>query len=149
MKKAILSFGIILSMTIAAFAQESTTPSLNPNAPKFKFDTEVLDYGTIDQNSNGVREFKFKNVGKEPLIITNAVGSCGCTTPEWPKDPIKPGESAVIKVKYDTNRVGNFEKTVTITSNADETSKVIRIKGSVKAAPAPPANTTAPAGGGK
>lgn len=134
MKKAILSFGIMLTMAFAANAQESATTSLNPNAPKMKFESEVIDYGTIEQNANGVREFKLKNVGKEPLIITNAVGSCGCTTPEWPKEPIKPGESAVIKVKYDTNRIGNFEKTVTITSNADEPSKVIRIKGSVKAA---------------
>lgn len=133
MKKAILSFGIILSMAFVASAQESATESINPNAPKMEFEKEVIDYGTIEQNSNGVREFHFKNTGKEPLIISNAVGSCGCTTPEWPKEPIKPGEKAVIKVKYDTNRIGNFEKTVTITSNASTPQKVLRIRGAVKA----------------
>ncbi|MBN8703523.1 MAG: DUF1573 domain-containing protein [Bacteroidetes bacterium] len=139
MKKAILSIGVVLCLVFASNAQESTTTSINPNAPDMKFETEVMDYGLIEHGSNGVREFKFKNVGKEPLIITNAVGSCGCTTPEWPKEPIKPGGSGVIKVKYDTQRVGNFEKTVTLTSNAKEANKVIRIKGSVKAAPAAPA----------
>lgn len=138
MKKAIMSIGLVLTMVFATVAQESTTPSMNPNAADMKFETEVIDYGVIDHGSNGVREFKFKNVGKEPLIITNAVGSCGCTTPEWPKEPIKPGASGVIKVKYDTQRVGNFEKTVTLTSNSKEANKVIKIKGSVKAAPAAP-----------
>ncbi len=145
MKKSILSLGIMLVMALAVNAQESTVPSINPNAPKFKFESEVMDYGTIEHNANGLREFKFKNVGKEPLIITNAVGSCGCTTPEWPKEPIKPGESAVIKVKYATDRVGAFEKTITLTSNAETPSKVIKIKGVVKPDPAPP--VAAPASG--
>lgn len=153
MKKSILSFGIFLTMAFAATAQDqpTATPSINPNAAKFKFETETVDYGTIVQGTEGTREFKFKNVGKEPLIISNAVGSCGCTTPSWPKEPIKPGADAVIKVHYDTNRVGNFQKTVTLTSNASETSKVITIKGSVTAKPAEPAApaTTPPAAGGK
>lgn len=138
MKKTILSIGLLLCVAIGAKAQEATTPNpANPNAAKFKFETEVLDYGTIEHNANGDREFKFTNVGKEPLIISNAVGSCGCTTPQWPKEPIKPGASAVIKVKYATDRVGAFEKTVTITSNADTPSKVVKIKGVVKPDPTP------------
>jgi hypothetical protein len=147
MKKAILSIGLFVCVAIGANAQETATPNpVNPNAPKFKFETEVVDYGTIDHGANGDREFKFTNVGKEPLIISNAVGSCGCTTPNWPKEPIKPGASASIKVHYDTNRPGTFEKQVTITSNADTPSKVLKIKGVVKPAPvAPEGATTTPA----
>ena len=145
MKKAILSIGLMLCVAVGANAQETTAPNpVNPNAPKFKFETEVMDYGTIEHNADGNREFKFVNVGKEPLIISNAVGSCGCTTPSWPKEPIKPGASAVIKVHYATDRVGQFEKTVTLTSNADTPSKVIKIKGVVKPDPTPPADATPP-----
>lgn len=117
----------------------------NPNAPELKFDSEVIDYGTIEHNADGNREFKFKNTGKEPLIISNAQGSCGCTVPTWPKEPIMPGQAASIKVKYATDRVGAFEKTITVTSNAKDPSKVIRIKGVVKpdATPAPAATPAA------
>lgn len=147
MKKTILSIGLMLCVAIGTKAQETTTPNpVNPNAPKFKFDSELVDYGTIEHNANGDREFKFTNTGKEPLIISNAVGSCGCTTPQWPKEPIAPGKSGVIKVHYATDRVGHFEKQVTLTSNADTPSKVIRIQGTVKPDPTPaPDGTTAPA----
>jgi len=146
MKKTFLSIGLMLCVAIGANAQETATPNpLNPNAPKFKFETEVMDYGTIAHNADGNREFKFTNVGKEPLIISNAVGSCGCTTPNWPKEPIKPGETAVIKVKYATDRVGAFEKTITLTSNADTPSKVIKIKGVVNPGATPAPAPTPPA----
>ncbi|MCX6295262.1 MAG: DUF1573 domain-containing protein [Bacteroidetes bacterium] len=144
MKKVILSIGLMVCVAIGANAQETTTPNpVNPNAAKFKFESELVDYGTIEHNADGNREFKFTNVGKEPLIISNAVGSCGCTTPVWPKEPIKPGASGVIKVHYATDRVGQFEKTVTLTSNADTPSKVLKIKGVVKP-DATPAATPAP-----
>ncbi len=142
MKKTILSIGLMLCVAIGANAQETTTPNaVNPNAAKFKFESEVVDYGTIEHNADGNREFKFTNIGKEPLIISNAVGSCGCTTPNWPKEPIKPGATGVIKVKYATDRVGAFEKTITLTSNAETPTKVIKIKGVVNPDPTP-----APAG---
>lgn len=138
MKKAILSIGLFVCVAVGANAQETATPNpVNPNAPKFKFETEVIDYGTIEHNADGNREFKFTNVGKEPLIISSTVGSCGCTVPTPPKDPVKPGAVGVIKVHYATDRVGAFEKTITITSNADTPSKVIKIKGVVKPDPAP------------
>ena len=112
MKKLFLALSFIAAGTLA-LAQES-----NPNAPEMTFEQETIDYGTIDQGANGQREFVFTNTGKEPLIISNAVGSCGCTVPTWPKDPIAPGEKGAIKVKYDTKRVGPFTKSVTISSNA-------------------------------
>lgn len=126
MKKLLLALAFIATGTFA-FAQES-----NPNAPEIAFEQEVIDYGTIEKGADGKREFKFTNTGKEPLIISNAQGSCGCTVPTWPREPIAPGEDGVIKVKYDTKRVGPFTKSVTINSNAATPTKVIRIKGNVK-----------------
>jgi len=99
--------------------------------PVFQFENEVIDYGEIAQNSDGNRVFKFKNIGKSPLIITSVKGSCGCTVPTKPEEPIMPGETGEIKVKYATNRIGPFAKTVTITSNAFETKKIVRVKGRV------------------
>jgi hypothetical protein len=105
----------------------------NPNAPEITFTQELHDYGTIKQGADGSCEFRFKNTGKEPLIISNARGSCGCTVPTWPKEPVMKGQMATIQVHYDTKRVGAFTKTVTIESNAKEATKVITIKGVVEA----------------
>lgn len=95
------------------------------------FETDVMDYGTIPHNADGKREFVFTNNGNKPLIITNAQGSCGCTVPTYPKEPIAPGAKGVIGVKYATDRVGAFSKTVTLTTNAAEPTKVLTIKGTV------------------
>lgn len=116
----------------------------NPNAPEITFETNVIDYGKVEYNGDGVRIFKFKNTGKEPLIITRAKGSCGCTVPTWPREPIMPGKSGVIKVKYSTNRVGRFTKTVTITSNAKTPTKRLTIKGEVGPKPVVPTEQTVP-----
>lgn len=146
MKKAILTLSIAFAAAFSAFAQDNTTAPANPNAPEISFDSEVIDYGTIEHNADGNRQFKFKNTGKEPLIIANCQGSCGCTVPTWPKEPIKPGATAVIDVKYATDRVGSFEKTITVTSNAKTASKILRIKGVVKPDPTAAPATVTPAG---
>ncbi|HYG52418.1 MAG TPA: DUF1573 domain-containing protein [Flavobacteriales bacterium] len=101
------------------------------------FQEEVHDYGTIKQGSNGDCEFRFTNTGSAALIISDARGSCQCTVPEWPKTPIKPGETATIKVHYNTSRVGPINKTVTLTANVEGGTKVVRIKGNVIAAETP------------
>jgi len=149
MKKIILSLTIVLAGLTAAHAQTSNVPAdavkaVNPKAADIKFTSLEIDYGTIEHNADGNREFKFKNVGKEPLIIANCQGSCGCTVTTWPKEPIMPGKSGIIKVKYATDRVGHFQKNVTVTSNAKVEKVVLTIKGDVKpdgnptpAAPAP------------
>lgn len=103
----------------------------NPNAPEITFAEETHDFGTLPYSGNGECDFKFTNTGKEPLIISNAKGSCGCTVPEAPKEPIMPGKSASIHVKYDTKRVGPFTKQVTVTSNAKTATKILSIKGTV------------------
>lgn len=145
MKQTIAAIALVLGLGFTAKAQEVVTPSIDPNAPVMQFESEVLDYGTVKFDGNGVREFKVKNTGKSPLTITNVQGQCGCTSttidgkPGWPQEPVLPGKSAAIRVKYDTKRPGPFEKNVTITSNAKEPSKVVKIKGVVEAAPAAPA----------
>lgn len=96
------------------------------------FENETIDYGTVAHNADGKREFVFVNNGTKPLIITNTQGSCGCTVPTSPKEPIAPGAKGVIGVKYATDRVGAFTKTVTVTSNAEgQPTKVLTIKGTV------------------
>ena len=77
MKKAILTLSIAFVAAIGAFAQDNSTTPANPNAPEISFESDVIDYGTIEHNADGNRQFKFKNTGKEPLIITNCQGSCG------------------------------------------------------------------------
>lgn len=98
------------------------------------FENETIDYGTIAHNSDGNREFVFTNNGNKPLIITNTQGSCGCTVPTSPKEPIAPGAKGKIGVKYATDRVGPFTKTITVSSNAaGQATKTLTIKGNVLA----------------
>ena len=111
--------------------------------------TAAFAMNTVNaQTTSGTCTFEFKNTGNAPLIISNAKGSCGCTVPEWPKEPIAPGAKASIKVKYDTSRQGVINKNVTITSNAvNAAEKIIYIKGNVLPAPesgAPVNNSGAP-----
>lgn len=133
MKKLIATLGIFVFAVATIFAQDATTNKVESSeGAEMTFETEVIDYGTIPQNADGVRTFKFTNTGSAPLIISNAKGSCGCTVPTWPKKPINPGESAEISVKYATNRLGPINKSVTVTSNAVTPTKVLRIKGNVQ-----------------
>ena len=116
----------------------------NKNAPEFKFDVEEYNFGTVKQGESVTYEFNFTNTGKEPLIITNASGSCGCTVPEWPKEPLKKGEKSNIKVTFNsTGKFGMQDKTVTINSNAKGGPVVLHLKGNVEAPAPPPAPPTA------
>ena len=98
---------------------------------KIEFKSETIDYGQIEKGSDGVRVFEFTNTGDQELVISDVKSSCGCTVPEKPKDPIAPGKTGEIKVKYDTKRVGPIRKTVTVYSNADQPIKALKIKGQV------------------
>ncbi|MBS1623242.1 MAG: DUF1573 domain-containing protein [Bacteroidetes bacterium] len=147
MKKLILMLAAVGTFAFA-HAQEAT-PAADPNAPEIKWETKNIDYGKVvkgDEN-NAVRYFKFKNVGKSPLIISSCHGSCGCTVPQCPTEAILPGKDGSIKVHYDINRLGNFTKTVTVSSNAKNNNEVLQINGVVeeKAGAAAPAATPAPA----
>jgi hypothetical protein len=98
---------------------------------KIEFESETIDYGTIEKGSDGVRVFKFKNTGDAPLIVSDVKSSCGCTVPKKPTEPILPGENGEIEVKYDTNRVNPIRKTITVTSNAVTQTVALKIKGTV------------------
>lgn len=125
-----------LSTVKANVALEGTVSS---NAPKMEFEQTTIDYGSIKQHADPLRKFSFTNTGNAPLIIKHAKGSCGCTVPKYPKEPIAPGQTAVIEVRYDTKRIGKFTKTVTLTTNEPVQSKrVLTIKGLVNKAAAVP-----------
>ena len=97
-----------------------------------QFETDNHDFGKVAEGTIATYEFKFKNTGNQPAIIANVQASCGCTTPDWTKTPVLPGKSGVIKAMYSSaGRPGVFNKTVTVTSNATEPSKVLTIKGAV------------------
>ncbi len=132
MKKFLtLLFIGFIAFSIKAQENNANNTTVDSNAPAFKFEQDVIDYGKIEQNADGVRVFKFTNTGKSPLIISRIQSSCGCTVPTKPKDPIMPGKTGEIEVKYATNRIGGFNKTITIFSNATEPTKRVRIKGIV------------------
>jgi hypothetical protein len=120
-------------MSLFLFTSMSAQDAVSTDSGVFEFESQVIDYGTIAHNSDGIRAFKFTNVGKSPIVITKVKGSCGCTVPTKPKGPIMPGETAEIGVRYATDRVGAFSKTITVTSNASEASIVLKIKGKVLA----------------
>jgi hypothetical protein len=103
------------------------------NAPAFAFNNEKHDFGTIQQGDKPETEFEFTNTGKSPLIITQARGSCGCTVPEWPNEPIAPGETGKIKVIFDsTGKSGRQSKTVTLTANTVPNTKVLTITADIE-----------------
>jgi hypothetical protein len=118
---AILFVGLI---SLGSFAQEK-------KVAKIEFKTTVIDYGTIEKGSDGVRTFEFTNTGNAPLVISNVKSTCGCTVPKKPKEPIMPGETGEIEVKYDTKRVNPIRKTITVYSNAETPTVALKIKGLV------------------
>ncbi|MFK7050063.1 MULTISPECIES: DUF1573 domain-containing protein [Flavobacterium] len=125
-------------MEVAKKVEETKFEITKVAGPGMYVEKETIDYGTIEQGADGKREFVIVNNGNEPLIISNAQGSCGCTVPSFPKEPIAPGAKAVIGVKYDTNRVGAINKSVTVTTNMkDNPIKVLHITGNITAKPAP------------
>lgn len=125
-------------------ASSTTTPAakapeVKPEGPlpEFSFETEDHDFGKIEEGEQVEHIFSFTNTGDAPLIISAAKGSCGCTVPEWPKEPIAVGETGEIKVKFNSKKKPGIQnKTVTITSNTFPTQKKIRIKADVNPAPA-------------
>ena len=131
MKKLVFLIGILVMTVGLAKAQEETVKD-NVNGPEIEFEKLVHDYGEVPYNGDGQCEFHFTNTGNEPLIIQKPKSSCGCTVPSWPKEPILPGESDVITVTYRTTKVGQINKTITVTSNAKVNSTVVlRITGKV------------------
>ena len=129
MKVLFITFLTCLSLSLVA--QDNGLNLAIEGGAQIDFTEETVDYGTITKGADGNREFIFTNSGNEPLIISSCKGSCGCTVPKCPTEPVLPGETAKIKVKYDTNRLGKFTKSVTVTSNAGASVKTVKITGNV------------------
>lgn len=150
MKKLFLLPILALSVLTASAQAPTVSGADRPGGPTMKFDELEFNFGTIKQGESVTHIFKFKNDGKEPLIINTAVGSCGCTVPEYPKEPIRPNGAGEIKVTFNsTGKSGPQDKTVTITYDTDKT-VVLHMRGTVEVpapAPAPAAPTQAPAPG--
>ncbi|MCX6245444.1 MAG: DUF1573 domain-containing protein [Bacteroidetes bacterium] len=137
MRKVIFSFVLLFFAAFTLHAQDNAQAAPpDPNAPEIAFDKTVHDYGTVVQGADATCEFKFTNTGKEPLILSKPVSSCGCTVPTWPQEPVLPGKSDVIKVTYSTHNIGPINKTITVNSNAKTARVVLSIKGNVVAKPA-------------
>lgn len=138
-----------LALTAGAYGVQAQTPATpNKNAPKFEFiGGETHDFGTIPEGPAVTYEFKFKNAGKEPLIIQNVTASCGCTTPSFSKDPVMPGKTGSITVQYNTQgRPTPFTKTVFIQSNAQTPAGKDRYEIYIKGNVTPAAQSSAPKG---
>ena len=132
MKKT-LSVLFIVAMTISLSC--SQTPDKESKSeisePKPEFETLTHNFGKIIKNDPASFDFVFKNTGNEPLLITNVRSSCGCTTPYWPNEAIKPDEDSKITVKYNTTRIGSFSKSVTVTFQGIAEPVILRISGEV------------------
>jgi hypothetical protein len=129
MKKSIFLLTILCLFTFSIYSQENKTAVTD----SIIFDKLEHDYGTIDKGSDGNCVFTFTNKGQKPLVLSNVRASCGCTVPQWPREPIAPGEKGEIKVKYNTNIVGTFNKSITVNSNAANSIVRLRVKGQVVA----------------
>lgn len=135
MKNILTLFALVLFLGIVS---AQTTPAEVPAAtkttgPHLEWENTVVDYGEIKKGADPLRKAVFTNTGTEPLIIMSARGSCGCTVPTWPKEPIMPGEKGVIEIRYDTQRVGPINKSVSVTTNEGGQESRINLKGNVSA----------------
>lgn len=125
MKKSIFIFSLLTISVLSSFTQQQT--------PYISFENESHNFGTIaEEKGSATHNFKFVNTGNEPLVLTNVRASCGCTTPKWTREPVLPGKDGVIVVSYNpAHRPGVFNKSITVTSNADNGTVVLRINGNV------------------
>lgn len=122
----------------ANVAQAAERDEAAKAVPVMTFEKAEHDFGTIEQGAPQETTFKFTNTGNAPLIITDAKSSCGCTVPNPPKDPIAPGESSELVVKFNGSGQNQVTKTITVTANTAKGSEVLRIKAFVNPAGAAP-----------
>ncbi len=147
MKKLFLLIVIFSAFTMVAVAQQAEPAKIDATektkgGPIMSLESNTVDFGTMKQHGEPLRVVKFTNTGTEPLIIKNARGSCGCTVPIWPKEPIMPGQEEIIEIRYATNRLGKINKTIKITTNEGGDPHVIKVVGNILK---PDADETIPA----
>jgi hypothetical protein len=147
--KRIILVAIALMLVAGISAQNAENSKKKQiQEPEITFESTVHDYGTINKGADGACEFRFKNTGKEDLVLSKVQPSCGCTAlDDWPKEPIKKNKTGVIKIKYNNMHiVGPFQKVITVESNAVNNRVTLTIKGNVVEPPkeAAPANSQSP-----
>lgn len=150
MKKTIVISALILAVAFVSCSEDASKKIKTENlelakerdndiklgGPKFKFDKTEHDFGTINEGDVVETVFNFTNEGKSELIITSAKGSCGCTVPEWPREPIMPGESGQIKVKFNSYRKPNLQqKQITLATNTENGKEILKIRAQVTPSP--------------
>jgi len=129
MKKSLFLLVLLSIVSVCVFAQDGQVAK----ADSIFFNELIHDYGTIEQGADGACTFTFSNRGAVPVILSNVQASCGCTVPEWTREPVLPGKTGTIKVSYNTQIVGSFAKVVTVYSNAANPTVMLTIKGTVTA----------------
>lgn len=127
----LLALVVAVAGVFAFTTSDSIIGSKNVDGPKFTWNKKVHNFGKIKQGVPVETSFEFTNSGTAPLIITNVGTSCGCTVPKYPKQPVMPGQTKKIEVKYNAAAMGTFSKTITITSNSEKPTTVLFIKGEV------------------
>ncbi len=127
MKKIVAFLFLICLTSIVIFAQKQKIKQND----SINFTGLIHDYGTIEVGSSGNYEFKFTNGMKTPLVVSNVKPACGCTIADWTKEPVLPGKTGVIKINYNTKIPGTFNKSITVNSNAKNSTVILQIKGNV------------------
>jgi hypothetical protein len=128
MKKLLLSLFFGYFIITGLSAQQNVAGNAKDS---IIFESTTHNYGTITQGSDGSCEFRFTNKGKTPIIITHVSSSCGCTAPDWSKAPVNPGDTGFVKAVYNTQILGVFSKTISVSSNAANSAVLLTIKGEV------------------
>ena len=129
---AALSFAACRNANNSPVETSGTQTAVSADAAAITFERDIYDFGKIEQGDKVQHDFKFKNTGKSPLIITEATATCGCTVPQPPKEPIKPGAEASIKVEFNSaGKMGTQDKVITITSNANPATTTVHLVGEV------------------
>lgn len=145
MKKSLFLLATIVAFGIFSCKDNATTKvaeenvaaaeqrdAIDSNYPVMSFDESQFDFGEIDQGTHVEHTFTFTNTGDAPLVITRATSSCGCTVPEFTKDPIAPGDSGELLVKFDGSGRGTINKNVTVYTNTEKGTEMLRIKATIK-----------------
>ena len=130
-------FFLLLFIPAFSFSQANTPPASNSNpvqrdlqGPTVQFKIDAWDFGDIPQGIPVTHVFEYSNIGKEPLIVSQATASCGCTTPVWTKEPVLSGKTGTVSVTFNAAHEGSFTKTVTVLSNSSNPA-YLTIKGNV------------------
>ena len=143
MKRIFLASLTVFSF-LTGFSQAAAPLAPKPSKAVISFAKPSFNFGSIPQNVPATHVFSFTNKGSEPLVLSNVQPSCGCTTPDWPKEPVAPGKKGVIKATFNAATVGTFTKSITVMSNAKNGTVILNFTGEVKPATAAATKTANP-----